>query len=43
MALVVGEKDGGPIASHLPGTTLGVVKLPSLLPNGSVGRRRLNP
>jgi len=29
-----GEADGGPIASHLPGTTLGVVKLPKLLPNG---------
>lgn len=30
-----GEEDGGPIASPLPGTTLGMVKLPSLLPNGS--------
>jgi ribosome biogenesis GTPase A len=30
-----GPEDGGPLASHLPGTTLGVVKLPGLLPNGS--------
>lgn len=30
-----GPSDGGPLASHLPGTTLGVVKLPNLLPNGS--------
>jgi ribosome biogenesis GTPase A len=30
-----GEEDGGPIASPLPGTTLGMVKLASLLPNGS--------
>ena len=29
------ETEGGPLASHLPGTTLGVVKLESLLPNGS--------
>ena len=30
-----GEEDGGPIASPLPGTTLGMVKLPALLPNSS--------
>ena len=30
-----GEEDGGPVASHLPGTTLGVVKLERLLPGGS--------
>ena len=30
-----GPEDGGPLASHLPGTTLGVVKLPKLLPNGT--------
>ncbi len=30
-----GEEDGGPIASVLPGTTLGMVKLPALLPNGT--------
>jgi len=30
-----GEEDGGPITSALPGTTLGMVRLPALLPNGS--------
>ena len=30
-----GPEDGGPLASHLPGTTLGVVRLENLLPNGS--------
>ena len=30
-----GPDEGGPLASHLPGTTVGVVKLESLLPNGS--------
>ena len=30
-----GPEDGGPLASHLPRTTLGVVRLENLLPNGS--------
>lgn len=30
-----GHDEGGPLASHLPGTTLGVVKLANLLPSGS--------
>jgi ribosome biogenesis GTPase A len=30
-----GPEDGGPLASHLPGTTIGVVRLEDLLPNGS--------
>ena len=30
-----GPDEGGPLASHVPGTTLGVVRLQDLLPNGS--------